>query len=148
MGESHTHTGSVCWSVKFKAFRHYFRVSLTVMSGLSCPDDRRIEWLRYWRMWETDRQTDRPTANRQADVSADCRLYTVTHSDASQSTQTACNSKQTKLDIRPDCSLPGYPPSRLLVLVNWLINWFACVHRINYLLYFANFNRSVQGNVP
>jgi len=26
-------------------------------------------------------------------------------------------------------SSPGYPPSRLLIIVNWSANWFACVKR-------------------
>ena len=26
-------------------------------------------------------------------------------------------------------SPPGYPPSRLLITVNWPVNWFACVQR-------------------
>jgi len=31
-----------------------------------------------------------------------------------------------------DCSPPGYSPSRLLILVNWSVSWFACVRRITY----------------
>ena len=27
------------------------------------------------------------------------------------------------------CSPPGYPPSRLLIIVNWSVNWFACIQR-------------------
>jgi len=38
--------------------------------------------------------------------------------------------KDRELDARqkPDCSPPGYPHSRLLVIVSWSVNWFACVH--------------------
>ena len=29
-------------------------------------------------------------------------------------------------------SLPAYPPRRLLVIVNWSVNWLACVNRIRW----------------
>jgi len=31
----------------------------------------------------------------------------------------------TKLDAKPVGSPPGYYPSRLLIVVNWSVNWFA-----------------------
>ena len=37
---------------------------------------------------------------------------------------TRCNCK-----AKPDCSPPGYPPSSLLIIVNWSVNQFAYVQR-------------------
>jgi len=34
---------------------------------------------------------------------------------------------------KADCSPPSYLPKRLLILVNWSVNCFACTHRISYL---------------
>jgi len=36
-------------------------------------------------------------------------------------------SVKTRCKAKPDCSPPGYLPSRLLITVNWSVNWFACV---------------------
>ena len=35
----------------------------------------------------------------------------------------------TKCKAKPDCSQPGYPPSRLLIIVNCSVIWFACIQR-------------------
>jgi len=40
----------------------------------------------------------------------------------------------TSCQAKPDCSLPGCPPRRLLTIVNWSVNWFACVNRIRQLV--------------
>jgi len=45
---------------------------------------------------------------------------------------TIISAKSCRIDFQTDCSPPGYPPSCLLILVNWSVNWFACVHRIRY----------------
>jgi len=52
---------------------------------------------------------------------------------------TICNSQsavnhrhivtETRCKAKPGCSPPGYPPSRLLIIANWSLNWFACVQR-------------------
>ena len=35
----------------------------------------------------------------------------------------------TRCKAKPGCSPPGYPPRRLLIIVDWSINWFVCVQR-------------------
>jgi len=35
----------------------------------------------------------------------------------------------TRCKPKPGCSPPGYPPRRLLIIVDWSINWFVCVQR-------------------
>ena len=37
---------------------------------------------------------------------------------------------ETRCKAKPDCSPPGYPFNRLLIIVNVFLNWFACVHRV------------------
>ena len=43
------------------------------------------------------------------------------------------NKNELDAKSKPDCSAPGYPPSRLLVIADWSIfcsvNWFTCVQR-------------------
>jgi len=40
----------------------------------------------------------------------------------------------TSCQAQLDCSPPGYSPRRLLIIVNWSVNWFACVNRIRQLV--------------
>ena len=35
----------------------------------------------------------------------------------------------TRCKAKPGCSPPGYPPRRLLIIVDWSVNRFACVQR-------------------
>jgi len=39
-------------------------------------------------------------------------------------------SLKSRCQAEHDCSLPGYPSNRLLIIANLLLNCFACVHRI------------------
>ena len=36
---------------------------------------------------------------------------------------------ETRCKAKPGCSPPGYPPHRLLIIVDWSVNWFACIQR-------------------
>ena len=36
---------------------------------------------------------------------------------------------QCRCKAKPDCSPPGYPPRRQLIIVKWSVNWFAYVLR-------------------
>jgi len=48
-------------------------------------------------------------------------------------TLTSCYARKSIVNYRrkakPGCSPPGYPPRRLLIIVDWSVNWFACVQR-------------------
>jgi len=39
------------------------------------------------------------------------------------------NFKKTRCNAKPDCSPPGYPSRRLLIIANWSVGWSACVQR-------------------
>jgi len=41
---------------------------------------------------------------------------------------------KTRCKPKPDCSPPVYLFNHLLIIANWSVNWFACVHRIGYLV--------------
>ena len=40
-----------------------------------------------------------------------------------------CACKNTKNMWKTRCSPPGYPPRHLLIIVNWSVNWYACIQR-------------------
>ena len=44
--------------------------------------------------------------------------------NSTENTKASCKAKR-------ECSPPGCAPRRLLIVVNWSVNWFACVQRRN-----------------
>jgi len=36
---------------------------------------------------------------------------------------------ETRCKVKPECSPPGYTLRHVLIIVNWSVNWFACVQR-------------------
>jgi len=39
----------------------------------------------------------------------------------------------TRCKAKPVGNPPAYPPHRLLIIVNWSVDWFACVRRVSHI---------------